>query len=608
MAKSDSDQLSLHTVVSVAAGAAETDGLLEGDDALSEASLSVQTNPLDRVYQHYIEENNGNPIPFGKTQGIKLVTELIGASAGIYAWPPAWAYGKDKTPFVKYSIVVTNPISNVLFLIKATDDMLTDILFELYAPEELKNILNRQSKKMLAYKYTKLSLGSIACALPFAAATYLFPLPGCNTTACIAAISTHSLIANTILHAISWSFILSGEMWYYRILFLPFEKIYSILKQAIQSRRTKLRISHENHKRSIHDKYKRMLIGAFEECINNCVERHMRGERDTVVLDGNTHNGSFIEFVRQYRFAHALVDGNADDDHSCIRDFFTSIHKFMLTYGASILGGTFIVIGALGWEANPFYILGQEGLNLWQSILAGILPSYSTGVLCAFYGSGIGRQIYQFLTSWEGGITPKLSIEARLFPLSFTIMLVLNLYISFFAYGVAQQLIRTVFANEMWDEYRPWISYIATPAMQILSFIPLLLLSNSVIRSASSILGSASDATSITRLLDKSGAMSRRIQQLGGAEVMLQLSRYSNEELEELGIPQDEFLRDLNELNSFSVGNAGSGRISRQRAPSGRYATFGSWPGRNDNEGLSQQLITNEGDPRGGNPSNSIAC
>ncbi|STX49515.1 Uncharacterised protein [Legionella hackeliae] len=89
------------------------------------------------LYDHFIKETNGDPIPFGRGSKIGLFLELLGGTGGVYAWPPAWEYAKQKAPWQAYSFAIANPISNALFLIKATDDLIDTIQAEANVPKEI---------------------------------------------------------------------------------------------------------------------------------------------------------------------------------------------------------------------------------------------------------------------------------------------------------------------------------------------------------------------------------------------------------------------------------------------------------------------------------------
>ena len=143
--------------------------------------------------------------------------ELLGGTGGIYSWPPALAYAKGKQPWLVYSFAITNPLSNVLFLMKASDDLFDTIQRELQVPVELNQLIEIPTKKELVVKYLKISVGSVLCIAPFAAVAYLFPLPKCTETWCLSLTVTHSILTNLILHAVAWNIILTPDFWYYRL-------------------------------------------------------------------------------------------------------------------------------------------------------------------------------------------------------------------------------------------------------------------------------------------------------------------------------------------------------------------------------------------------------
>ena len=77
-------------------------------------------------------------------------------------------------------------------------------------------------------------------------------------------------------------------------------------------------------------------------------------------------------------------------------------NDFLTSGPVGLSGASVMVVGCIGWIGNPFYVSMLEGLNIPESIGVGILPSYSTAVLCAFYGAAVFNQNYRYATTWTG--------------------------------------------------------------------------------------------------------------------------------------------------------------------------------------------------------------
>lgn len=511
--------------------------------------------PLERLFNYYIKETDGNAIPFGKWEKFSLFMEIFGASGGIYAWPPAWGYAKNKSPWLAYSLVITNPLSNVLFLGKATDDMFDAIKLESTAPREIRDLLDLQSKKQTALRYSKMTFGSAFCAIPFGLATYMFPLPGVTSDLAIALIVTHSTVANMILHAISWNFILTPEMWYYRLPIIPFEKAIKAIRRRCMSEEKAQILADTKTAIEIYDKYKQHFSQLIEKGVEVVINNYLH-EKDNY---DQTYLARLLSEESSFQLFASLVAkdlklGTDQNRKNLFKRTFTLIDKAMSNGIVGFLGGLFVVIGCSGWVANPFYIGIQKQLNLPESIALGALPSYSTAVLCAFYGAAIFNQIYNYLTTWSGGIKNKFPFEARMYPATFTAFLVINTYIAAFAYGAAIALIDAVFADEMWDDVRPALISIGIPAMILLSFVPLMGLFSSFTRKAIGKFGDVKrDNVKAERLLATSSIMIKRIQQLNGRKLMEGLSLYSDDELESLGISSDSFHEDQQKIGEIHL-------------------------------------------------------
>ncbi|STX49512.1 Uncharacterised protein [Legionella hackeliae] len=115
-----------------------------------------------------------------------------------------------------------------------------------------------------------------------------------------------------------------------------------------------------------------------------------------------------------------------------------------------------------------------------------------------------------------------------------------------FAYASGVQLIRTVFADKMWDDIRPALEDIAMPTLQILSFIPLMDLFSLMIRKSQAKFGSLeNDDTLAARLLVKMSLIIHYIQQMKGEVLMQSINRYTPEQQQALGIDPEQFKTDL---------------------------------------------------------------
>ncbi|MBS0350387.1 MAG: hypothetical protein JSR33_04215 [Proteobacteria bacterium] len=464
----------------------------------------------------------------------------------------AWTYAQNKSNFLKYSLTVTNPVSNILFLSKATDDFFDFVVIETSVPEELERFIILPKKRELILKYLKILLGSLICSIPFGISTYLFPLPNCESTECLAITVTHSMVANTILHAISWNLIFTPSFWYYRLPTLPFEFAYKKFKLALISEEKRNNLTIYNKKSLIYQKYKDHLSQFFTSAAEQIVTKHLtKASTETA--------SSPLHLLGEQKASLMTLAGLVDapqltkSEQETVLRFWCLCNALsrQLNRGVGIAGAAFMVLGCIGWVANPIYIGLTEGLTLIQSILAGFLPAYSTGILCAFYGEHIIKSVYQYLISWNTNLSGKLPPEAKLFPKTFSLLLIINIFVSIFSYGTAQQLILTVFDDNYWDDIRPFLQYNAFPALQIMSFVPLLNLSNVIIRKLISKFGPEGDDKLAERLLLKASLLSQRLQQVSGEELMTGIALFDNQQKKFLGINPEEFNRDQLNLQSL---------------------------------------------------------
>lgn len=529
-------------------------GKKQRHEANPEAGLvASKTNALESLYNFYIKESNGDPIPFGKWEKFSLVLEGLGGSGGIYSWPPAKAYGEGKPLWLSLSLQITNPLSNVLFLVNATDNLLNSVAIEVKCPEQLADMLKLPTTCELISKYTKMLAGTMVCSVPFVIVTYMFPLPFCKEGACMAVMLTHSAVANTILHGISWNFILSDQYWYYRLPVIPFEKLYQVMRESCLSDEQKeLRVI-KQRKQAIYQKYRdhfsQFFVAGAERIVKGKIENPNQPGTPAVRLL-TQENYSLPQYAK-------LIKDNTPQEvpsESRIAALGRSVHRFLSNGAVGFAGAAFMVVGCVGLISNPYYIFSHDFLfNLWETVGLASLPAYSTAVLCAFYGAATMNQIYDYLTSWQYGLKGKLSYEARMYPVSFTIFLMCNIYISAFAFGTAQELIETVFGAEMWEDFRPFFSGVAIPAFQILSFVPLLDLFNTFVRKSVAKFGDkANDNTMAARLLEKSSVIGQRVQQLRGSQLMSSLTAFTGDQLNAMNVNVLDLQTDLDALDKLS--------------------------------------------------------
>lgn len=503
-------------------------------------------NALERFVSHFINESNGNPIPFGFLEGSLATLEGVGGSGGIYILPIVSEFTKNMPRALAWNFILTNPLSNVLFLINAADELADSMVREIRSPSAIKDLLKLPTKKALAVKYFKMTTGALVCSIPFGAATYLFPLPGCDDPACLGLTISHTIISNTVLHAIAWDILLQPNNWIYRLPSVPFEIAYSRSRKALQSSEKKETLRLQTKRNVIYQKYRGLVSASFSQATQRIVQDYAKSNDPTQLrrLTGSSSVTSVSMFVEGNTYYPSNQNRNA------LRRCLSHTNTFLRTYLILLLGAILTIIAGLGWEANPIYIGLQAGLSLPLSILAGVLPSYSTAVLFAFYGAMVSGQIYDYLTTWTG-IRSKFSLEAQLYPKTFAVFLVINIYVALFAFAGAEQLIRTVFGDEMWDDFRPYMEYESIPVFQILSFVPLLNLFNTFVRKSVAKFGCSGDHKLAARLLEKTNVMLSYLDLLDGEKLIDGLNEYDDQQLTSLGIDPDEFRNDLGELSQL---------------------------------------------------------
>lgn len=416
------------------------------------------------------------------------------------------------------------------------------------APAPLDDLIELPSKREWLLHQIKILIGSAICSVPFGVATYLFPLPGCESTTCLSLTVSHSSAANIILHAISWSLILTPDFWYYRLPYLPFEKALAQYKKSRLTSEERQLSEIQQQRIKIYKKYKnslsQFLITASEKIVN---DSQNRAEKVREV----TSTAASI-----YQLAGVSLDTHSPKVQSTRNSsrlwcLCTAVDSFLRKGVINLTGQLFMAAGCVGWIANPIYLASIEGLNPYESALTGGLPAYSMLVLGAFYGAFTVSQIYDYLFSNWSHPSNKVPLEAKFYPKTFTLFLLINAYISIFSYATAEQLVDTVFSDEMWDAYRPFLEDVAYPAMQSLTFVSLLSLFNTVLRKTVAKFGKEDDQKMASRFMVKIDLMAKRLQQMKGDQLMLSLQQCTSEQREFLGINSEEFKKDQRILDAL---------------------------------------------------------
>ncbi len=311
-------------------------------------------------------------------------------------------------------------------------------------------------------------------------------------------------------------------------------------------------MEHQDELNLIYHKYKNAVTTLLAKKCDQIVANYdMDKKKALELLAVICHENASIAVLIDLNCGDEVTTADVPMSPNCCRRCLVVVHNGLSGYVIPIVGASFMMVGCVGWIVNPFYVISNMGLNPISTVLLGALPSYSTAVLCGFYGNATFSQIYQYLTTWEGGFRNKLPFEAKCYPKLFLGLLASNLFLSALSYGTATQLIDLIFANSTWNFCHPFLRTISIPAMQILSFVPLLNLFNNCMRKVIAKFGAESDERNLSRLLVKSQTFGERMQQIEGKVLMESLALYSNEQRLKLGINSSEFTTDYGRVNKL---------------------------------------------------------
>ena len=440
---------------------------------LSQLSVNTQEqeNALSNVVEYYL--SNKDHIS-GKKELIKQIGLFVIAisGAGLYA-TAADAYAESEhvglAGRINYMVCTCAPALVVLY-------NSTELFFRMRAAE-------KTPKELAAYfihHYTPvqrtlqdiaITLGAAISALPLAAVSFMYPIPGLPK----AALYTQGLVVlfdNTILHFLPIKLALQNP--WYRLPALPLEYIFERIKHCSLSNEQKnllqLKVQQDSYYRVI----KQRLINRLDNI------------QTSIVIHGFSFDAKRLRYINHaalelkrlnqekrssFAMLEALLQWNqeiAPEKSSTSTSLLNSLFK-KLCYP---VGAAWVISSCVGYLAAPI----NELSNLTDSESAGVLLSipsiYFLGVLLAFFGGSSLQNFYHYFTSCKGD-SIKIPIEFKLYPRATVLLVVLSIYLSVFSYAAAAELINDNFTEEL-EFLRPYLLVLAKTGLAFLGFTAML--------------------------------------------------------------------------------------------------------------------------------------
>lgn len=419
--------------------------------------------PLKTVANYYL---SGKGLA-SKNQEIKqqillLLVSLSGATNYILpAKDYADKYGNDYagdpdlSKEVNYIIGTTVPALAVLY--NATDIFLDNRRGE-HVPEELKAYLNASGSRL---KDMTTVTGSAVSSIPLALVSIAYPFP---IKSHIGSIVTQTIVAvvieidNTVLHFLPLDLAMRYKI--YRFPILPFELLTKKLHQTL--RRAPQKITNQE-----------------AELIGGAVIQYLHSVKNRILLDTIF---TYPRLVYEWggwtqELQEIKLNSNNNDFLKILTNHFPQVNIAGIKKSSWLYRALGEVVGFGGacwvWSSCSGYILGPfNQLLAWtgSSAAAGVLVSpalYFFSVLLTFLGYSIGKNYYHYLTNW-GPNESKLPLEFKLYPKTFTFIMMVNLYVNLYSYAAAEELVRDNFTEKYWDEISPVLIWLARTGIPFL--------------------------------------------------------------------------------------------------------------------------------------------
>lgn len=503
--------------------------------------LAKEADLLQNLFDYYIKEEYGDPIPFGMWKKISLFLDCFALTAGIYALPVVRDYSKKQIGFIDYSLQLNAPFANTVFMLADFDALLATVAMPFRLPARLSVLLNKTSKKELFLTAAKVTIAALTSAFSFSLLLSLSSTSLCQESVCSVITLSHSLVVNTFLQLIPWTLIFTSENKFFRLPLLPFQFGWQQLSKAFTSSEENKLLAIRKDRQAIYDKYTLKLSRYFLNAANNIVNAYSQyGYRwdAASLLKKLQHSETPVHVFDEVQPKATSID--------------TSLHKDYLRYlamSAHFLGAAFMATGCASLIIRPIQLAREQGFSLPISFAIGFLPAYSTGVLFSFYGAKLIESIYKTLFVCKQSLRSTLSFEASYYPKSFMAFCLLAGYLSTFAYGTGIALNKQYFPAEV-EEI---ISIFTLPALGLLSFSAYISLFNQIANKLIITFSTHEDDKLAARLLAKTHLMVKRLKQSNGTALMDSLNHLVDEQDHTLSIAASDlesdqvFLRQLDE-------------------------------------------------------------
>lgn len=400
---------------------------------------------FEELFNHFVKENH---LPSKTYEVLKQFLMLIISGSGSYNYAlPAIRYAQ----FDDAILISKNPVHSVIgtcvpavAVLYVATDMFLDFHFRGKVPQQFRDFLALpESRKQRIFNNFCIFIGAFLSAIPLAT-TYLTYEN--NSIPVAVLLSTMIQLDNTVLHFLPIKLMLSQPL--YRWPILPVEYLIYALKYCLTSQ-TKLD----------RDKRKTQLTNVI-----NGLTAALNGK-----LTAGTENiiHSLLQF-RPFRLDYKVTLPENFDNLSLetilekapkIIPSKSKFHK-VCDSSAFLFGSSWLIFGTVGYLANAFTLMDGILDNMSLSIGLTAMPIYALAVLVVFLAGNMMRDNFNWvLTAFKG--QQNLALEIKLYPKTFMLLELFNIYCACFSYAAAAQMIEDNFTESTWKDALPFFIWSA---------------------------------------------------------------------------------------------------------------------------------------------------
>lgn len=513
---------------------------LVANHELIAADAGVKENPLNAVSQYYLVDKKGHMSSKDLIirQGILFAVAVSGA--GLYATAAdAYAISEHADTAGRINYMVSTCIPALVVLYNSTE-----LYLNMRDAERIPEAMSRylvHSVSPIQKKLETIAIwtGAAISALPLAAVSYMYPIPGLPKAALLFQGGV-VLLDNTILHLFPIKLAFSQPL--YRSISLPFEFLIQEIRNCLLSQEEKEKKQFQVEIDQLYSMIKHAIKAHF-----SLTRKHLNiygipfskqgfiNEAGIAIRDAEMNYPNALELLTVL-----LQRLNARAPEQAI---VSSNHLRGLLRKAIYLPGAFWVISScIGYLAAPInemtYITGSPALG----VTLAAPPIYFLGVLLAFFGGNALQNTFDYLTDWNA---VKIPVSFKLYPKTAVLLVIISMYLSAFSYAAGAQLINDNFKGDL-EFLRPYLLFLAKTGLSFLGFTAMVDFFNNALSKFGQY-GGSEDTQTVIQLSEALSQMENSIQLMKPELLLESLSDISIEQFKNILN-----IKDNNNLNKFS--------------------------------------------------------